>query len=398
MVIGQKARALMIRQRIFHNLDLARVHIGRPAADAVLNEAELHAASRVVIVASRSIVENTPIISAIKEALGSRFVGLYADVVEHVPRSAVFALARYLRDVQADLIVTIGGGTPMDTVKVALICLAENITTDAALDAAAISVDANGARIVPPLAPPPLRQIIVPTTLSGAEFSDLAGCVNTETRVKQLFTGPSIGSASVILDPSLCVYTPEALWFSTGIRAIDHAVESICSRAPEPMADAGALQALRLFSKSLPLNKKEPENLEARLDSQTAVWLACTGLNRTPYGASHGIGHQLGAVSGVPHGYTSCVMLPHVMAFNYEATRERQAWISDALGRPGEAASEIIADLVSSLGMPTRLRDVGVEKSHFDAIADGAMLNAFVRANIRGITRDNIKELLEQAY
>tara|TARA_R110002110_G_scaffold70800_1_gene189498 strand:- start:28065 stop:29231 length:1167 start_codon:yes stop_codon:yes gene_type:complete len=388
----------MIRQRTFHNLDLDRVHIGRPAAEAVLNEAELRGASRVVIVASRSIVDKTPAVSLIKESLGDRFVGLFSDLVEHVPRSAVFAVAGFLRDAKADLVVTIGGGTPMDTIKVALICLAENITTDAALDAAAISVDANGARIVPPLASPPLRQIIIPTTLSGAEFSDLAGCVNTKTKVKQLFTGPGIGSASVVLDPSLCVYTPEHLWFSTGIRAIDHAVESICSRAPEPMADAGALHALRLFSKSLPLNKSEPDNLEARLDSQTAVWLACAGLNRTPYGASHGIGHQLGAVAGVPHGYTSCVMLPHVMAFNQEATRERQGWISDALGRPGDAASEIVADLVSKLGMPARLRDVGVEKSHFDAIADGAMLNAFVRANIREITRDDIIRLLEQSY
>ena len=388
----------MIRPRTFHNLDLDRVHVGIPAHEAVLIEADARSASRVVIVTPQVIVDTTPIVSPIIEALGDRCAGMFTDLIDHVPRSAVFALADYLRDVGADLVVTIGGGTPMDTVKVALICIAENIRAGDALGRAAVSVDADGNRIVPGIADPAFRQVIIPTTLSGAEFSDLAGCVDTEAKVKQLFTSPKIGAASVILDPALCVHTPEPLWFSTGVRAIDHAVETICSSQPEPMADAGALHALRLFSQSLTLNKREPDNLQARLDSQTAVWLACTGLNRTPYGASHGIGHQLGAVADVPHGFTSCVMLPHVMAFNADVTKERQEWIADAMGVPGAPASETVAELISSLGMPTTLREVGVKTEHFEAIADGAMLNAFVRANIKPVDRDDVIDLLERAY
>jgi len=255
----------MVRQRTFHNLLLDRVHVGRPAGEAAAMEAELREARRVVIVTPQVIVDQTPIVQPIIDALGSKFVGIFTDLIDHVPRSAVFALANFFREAKADLVVTIGGGTPMDTVKVALICCAENICTGEALGAVSVSVDENGERIVPDIAPVPFRQIIIPTTLSGAEFSDLAGCVDTETKVKQLFTGRDIGSASVILDPSLCVHTPDSLWFSTGIRAIDHAVETICSSATEPMADAGALHALRLFSKSLRLNKKEPHNIEATL-------------------------------------------------------------------------------------------------------------------------------------
>ncbi|MCZ4296442.1 iron-containing alcohol dehydrogenase [Henriciella marina] len=388
----------MIRPRTFHNLDLARVHIGIPAHEAALLEADTRQASRIVVVAPKVIVDQTPIVTPIIEALGDKCAGLFTDLVDHVPRSAVIALADYLRETKADLVVTIGGGTPMDTVKVALICLAENIAAANEIGRAAVSVDANGNRVVPDVADPPFRQIVIPTTLSGAEFSDLAGCVDTETQVKQLFTSPKIGSASVILDPALCVHTPDQLWFSTGVRAIDHAVESICSSSPEPLADAGALHALRLFGQSLQRTKEEPHNLEARLDCQTAVWLACTGLNRTPYGASHGIGHQLGAVANVPHGLTSCVMLPHVMRYNARATEERQAWIADAMGAPDKPASEIVAELIASLGMPTTLRDVGVKEEHFDAIADGAMLNAFVRANVRPLERKDIISLLERAY
>jgi len=91
-------------------------------------------------------------------------------------------------------------------------------------------------------------------------------------------------------------------------------------------------------------------------------------------------------------------MLPHVMAFNQNAVPERMRWISDALGAEAESASEAVASLISELDMPTRLRDVGVKKSHFGAIADGAMLNAFVRANVKEIKREDVITLLERAY
>ncbi len=123
------------------------------------------------------------------------------------------------------------------------------------------------------------------------------------------------------------------------------------------------------------------------------------GLNRVPYGASHGIGHQLGAVAGVPHGYTSCVMLPHVMAYNEPATAERQQRIANALGKPNQPAAASMGELIASLGMPTRLRDVGVERHHFDAIANGSLANAWVRANAQPITSaDEVLSILERAY
>jgi len=189
------------------------------------------------------------------------------------------------------------------------------------------------------------------------------------------------------------------LWLSTGVRAIDHAVETLCSSAPEPLADAGALESLRLLGRSLPRSAEKPEDFEARLDSQIGVWLACAGLNRVPYGASHGIGHQLGAVAAVPHGYTSCVMLPHVLDFNASHTSEAQKRIAVALGGSSSSAGDAMREVVGKLGLPTRLRDVGVEKHHFEAIAAGAMLNAWVRANPRPIDApEQIIEILERAY
>lgn len=380
-------------------LKLDRTHIGVPLAEAVVAEAEARDAGRVMVVIAGSLARNTSVLEQLEGALGQRFAGNYAETVTHVPRSAALALAEALRASEADMVLTVGGGTCLDTAKMALLCLAEDITDERQLDTFAIRVNEAGDRETPFVARPPLRQIAAPTTLSGAEFSDLSGCVDTKTQVKQLFSGAEIGPAAVILDPALTVHTPMELWLSTGVRALDHAVETLCSSAPMALADAGALHAIRLLGQSLLRNKSEPEDLASRLDSQTAIPLACAGLNRVAYGASHGIGHQLGAVAGVPHGYTSCILLPHVMAYNLEVSGEQQALIAQAMGAASVPAHVSIAELVNTLGMPTRLRDVGVTRDHFDAIASGSLLNAWVRANPRPINHvDHVHEILEAAY
>ncbi|MGH0037992.1 MAG: iron-containing alcohol dehydrogenase [Myxococcota bacterium] len=389
----------MIRPRSIENLRLERVHLGVALAEAVKAEADDRGAERVVVVASKTLSRETSILDPVESALGSRHAGRFHETREHVPRDGVLDLARFLRERRADLVLTIGGGTPIDTVKMALLCLAEDVHTPADLDRFAVSVREDGSRHTPDVASPPLRQIAAPTTLSGAEFSDLSGCVDSETRTKQLFSGREIGPAAVVLDPTITLATPMPLWLSTGVRAIDHAVETLCSSAPEPVADAGALESLRLLGRSLPRTAERPDDLEARLDSQMGVWLACAGLNRVPYGASHGIGHQLGAVAAVPHGYTSCVMLPHVLDFNAAHTNEAQQRIADALGSAGSPAGDVVRNLVAELGLPSRLREVGVERHHFEAIAAGAMANAWVRANPRPVeTAGEITGLLEHAY
>jgi len=256
----------------------------------------------------------------------------------------------------------------------------------------------DGTRHIPKIAPSPVRHIVVPTTLSGAEFSCLGGCSDMERQVKDIYTSPDIGAKAVILDPAVTVHTPEWLWLSTGVRAVDHAVETVCSRRPQPFTDATCLHGLKMLDASLRTTKVDPSNLQARLDSQVGVWLASTGLGRIEWGASHGIGHQLGAVADVPHGHTSCVMLHNVMRYNRSVNADRQALISEALGRPNDDAADLIESLVRDLGMPTRLSDVGVTPEHFDAIARGGMENMMVRTNPRPIRGpEDIKEILQAA-
>jgi alcohol dehydrogenase class IV len=384
---------------VYEFLPQDRVIFGRPASEAVAETADRMAKRRLLIVASRTLNRSTDVVSKIRSALGERCVGVFDECVEHVPRASVLALASAVRNGEPDLIVTVGGGTPIDTVKVMLLALAAGVDDEAGFDGLRIRVGAEGTRVVPVIKDSPLRQVIVPTTLSGAEFSNLGGCTDPARKVKDLYTGRLIGGQVVILDPAVTVYTPPGLWLSTGIRAVDHAVETICSRKPQPFTDATCIHALRLLCKSLPANHADPADLAGRLDSQLAVWLATTGLGRVDWGASHGIGHQLGAVANVPHGHCSCVMLPSVLRWNSSVNAPQQAVVAQAMGAGDGDAAAAVAKLVESLGQPTRLRDVGVRPQHYDAIADGAMQNVFVRSNPRPITEPaQVREMLEMAW
>jgi alcohol dehydrogenase class IV len=389
----------MTEPGIYRFLAQERIVFGEPAAKAVADEADLREARRVLLVASKSPNTKTDAVAGIAQALGGRHVGTYDRTVAHVPRDSVLDLVDECRRLEPDLIVTIGGGTPIDTVKVALVCLAENVTDAAAMDLYHLRVQADGGLHSPAIGTPPLRQIIVPTTLSGAEFSNIGAAVDPETRIKHLYTAREICGDAVILDAAMTVHTPEWLWLSTGMRAVDHAVESICSKSPQPYTDATCKHGLRMLATSLRRTRAAADDLDARLDSQVGVWLASTGLGRIPWGASHGIGHQLGAVADVPHGYCTCVMLPSVLRYNKPINAERQAQVSEAMERPGMEAADAVAELISDLGLPSRLREVGVTMDQFDAIAAGSVGNVFVSQNPRPISEPaQIREILEKAW
>ena len=380
-------------------LPLERVIFGRPAAEAAAEEAARTGANRVFIVASKSIARGTPVVHAIANALGVRSVGLFDRCIAHTPWPSVIDAANAVRAAAPDLILTVGGGTPIDTVKILQICLAHGVTRSEELDALHASIGADGKRIVPEIKPSPVRQIVVPTTLSGAEFSNLGGGTDPRTRLKHSFTGADIGARSVILDPAATVHTPEWLWLSTGVRGIDHAVEALCSIDANAYCDGLALHALRLFAEVLPRTRAAPGDLDARLACQQASWLAASTIARVNYGASHGIGHALGAAADVPHGYTSCVMLPHVMRYNEAATGEKQKMIAGALGRPNVPAADAISELIAALGLPGSLRAVGVRPEQLAAIAAASMKNLWVRTNPQPIRlQEDVMQLLEAAW
>jgi maleylacetate reductase len=371
------------------------VVFGRPAADAVAEEVERCGAGHVFLMASGTLNRSTAEIAKVRQALGPRSVGIFDRMPPHTPRSAVIAAAAAAREAGANLLVTIGGGSVTDGGKAVQLCLANDIRTPEALDA----YRPVGTLGPPPCNPPSVRQITVPTTLSAGEFSAIAGVTDERRRVKELFRHPQIIPRMVVLDPAITRHTPEWLWLSTGIRAVDHCVEGVCSGEANPYADAQALHGLALLSRGLPRVKADPADIEARLDCQIGAWLSMGPLaGGVPMGASHGIGYVLGALFEVPHGYTSCVMLPAVMRWNKPVNAERQALVAAAMGHAGDDAGAVLDAFIGGLGMPRSLAAVKVGPEGFGRIAEGAMETPWVPRNPRPIDGPTqIREILELA-
>jgi len=166
-----------------------------------------------------------------------------------------------------------------------------------------------------------------------------------------------------------------------------------------PYADAQALHGLSLLVRGLPRVKADPGDLVARLDCQIGSWLSMGPLaSGVPMGASHGIGYVLGAMFDIPHGHTSCIMLPAVMRWNKSVNGERQALVAAAMGHPGEDAGDVLDNFIRNLGMPRSLHEVHVAPEHFDSIAKAAMATPWVPRNPRKIDGPaDVREILELA-
>ena len=368
---------------------LDRVIWDTQATDAILNEVERLNVDKVYIVASSTLSKKTDEISKIKNILGNKFVGLFDSCIQHSPLENVIDCVKSVQEKNPDIIITVGGGTPIDTVKVVQLCHSLEINTVADLKKISNKHQNKASKI---------RQIAVPTTLSGGEYSIIGGAMDTKTQLKERYTGSDICPQVVILDPSLTLHTPDWLWLSTAIRSVDHAVEGLCSSSTNPLMPPMALNSLQLFARSLRETFKDREDIFSRSLSQKAVWMIAKNLGNTSMGASHGIGYLLGSIGSVPHGYTSCVMLPAVLKWNESFNKEKQKWISNALGRPKLSAAEAVGELVSDLGLPTTLGEVGIKDDQWDKIADYGLKHPTVLSNPRPITKkDDIIEILKLA-
>ncbi|MGH7043935.1 MAG: iron-containing alcohol dehydrogenase [Acetobacteraceae bacterium] len=380
--------------------DMDRVVYGEAFDQALAREVDRLGARAVFVLASGTLARETDLLDRLRAALGTRIGGVWTRMGAHTPRPDVIAAAAAARAAGADLLLTLGGGSLTDSAKMIGLCLGNDVTDSAGLDAFRARTEPDGRTRRPPTRPPGVRAIAVPTTLSAGEYTAFAGCTDPVRGVKESFAEPLMVPRVVILDPAITVHTPEWLFLSTGIRAVDHAVEDLCAVNAQPFSDGTSLHALRLLARALPAVKADPADVAARLDCQLGAWFSVVGSqNGVTKGASHGIGHVLGGTAGVAHGYTSCIMLPHVLRFNAPATAERQRWVSEALGRSGEPAAEAIAALVAALGLPGRLRDVGVRGDQLDTIARLSMHDRWVHTNPRPIDGPaTVRALLDAAF
>ncbi len=367
-----------------------RVHFGKSVRDALGTEVDRLGAKRVFVAASKTLHRQTGAISLLATTLGDKCVAIFDDIAEHSKLDGVLAAVKTARDAMADLLVGVGGGSIIDGLKIVQLALTENVQTLDDLIALARTRSTK---------PPAIRQIAIPTTLSGAEVTPAGGGTDVERGVKLGFMNPYLVPRVIIYDPALGALTPEWLWLSSAIRGVDHCCEGFLAKNVNPVYEAGLLHGLSLFATSLRRTKQVPGDPFARLDSQMASYLACTNSSRAGSGASHGIGYILGGRYGLHHGHSSCVMLPHVLRWNAQTTAERQKQVSLAMDRPQKSAGDAVAELVADLGLPGRLRDVGIKEDQLSAIADEAARHPVVLSNPRPITgAADVLQILRAAW
>ena len=316
-------------------LQTTRVHFGADALEKLEEEARLY--DRAFVITGRSLNEKTDLIRRVEVLLGGRHAGTFAGVGQHTPGGAVEKAAGEAEMAAVDLLVSVGGGSVIDGTKA----------------------------VARQLGYP--QQVAVPTTLSGAEWAHRVGVTDESAGRKRGFADPKTVPRVVVLDPEATVFTPEKLWLSTGIRALDHAVEGFLYGGDHPITDVTGLKGTRRLIEYLPLSRREPEDLDVRLELQLASWLAYFGPANTPMGLSHELGRRIGASYEVPHGITSCITLaPSLRVMKKRVPDERWHMLSRALG--GEPP-ERVSSLIDELGLPGRLREVGVPEEELEAIA-----------------------------
>ncbi|KAJ9650796.1 hypothetical protein H2198_009901 [Neophaeococcomyces mojaviensis] len=361
-------------------------------------------ASKVYLILSKSLAANHNALELLQQALGDRIVGVRIGMKPHTQWSEVLEIIHETRTLKPDCIITVGAGTLTDAAKVISFALANNAQTEEDLD----SLSAKGNKKQETINPPTIRQISVPTSLSGGEYSSFAGATNDKTKVKTLFTPPVQNPEIVILDPQLACTTPSQIWLSTGVRAIDHCVETLCSLEGKPEADVVATKALEMLTPALLQCQWDPKDPQARFQAQLGSIEAMRSVTfKVPMGASYSIGHQLGPF-GVGHGETSCICLPAVCKYNAlkGANVERQQKVAETLlnlpevqtlmnGRQGDL-SVILDVVIRALGMPRSLKDMNIGRDKLDQLAENTLMDHWAKTNPYPLTEKSaVLELLE---
>lgn len=377
---------------------LERIYFGQAAAESLKRELDLTGAKRVLLVVNRSLLHGRDLLDQVITSIVDRLVGTPVAIGAHTPGSDIMEVVDAARRNAVDLLVAVGGGSVIDGAKIATVCLSEGIATLEQLKAR--RNEASDHSIWPKdLDLEAVRFVGVPVTLAAAEFSWGAGFVD-ENGSKRSLRHALMAPRAVILDPRATMGTPRDLFLSSGVRAIDHAAERLASLHASSFSDAITREALSLLARSLPRIASAPCDIDARSDAQMATWLSVAGEEAgAGAGASHVIGRVLSLHAAIPHGFTSCILLPAVMKWNAVANAERQQRVAGALGNPELAAGDAIGALIAELGLARRLRDFGVTRESLIEIAEIVCASPAIQHNPRPIEGpSDVLEILELAW
>lgn len=321
--------------------------------------------TKALVVTGRSLHDKTDVVKKVENVLKQHnaYGGTFYEIGQHSPVSGIQNGLKAFKAASADIIVSVGGGSPIDASKAILFFYQQE----------------KGGEY--------LRQIAIPTTLSAAEYTVGAGYTNEEGK-KVAVSSPQLAPAGIILDAELTLATPNRLWLSTGMRAVDHAVENLYRPLVPPPIKYLCFAALADLFEYLPKSKASPQDINVRQKLQIASWMSLWPLKLEKYsalGLSHALGHKLGATYSIPHGITSCLTLGPTVALKAQvASQEDKEWLSKALfylreqntgSLEGDVLklSGLINGLVKELGLESNLEEYKVPRTDVPKIAELAV-------------------------
>jgi alcohol dehydrogenase len=349
---------------------------GESTALDVAMEVENLGCKKALIVTDRDLFRNTDIPERIRKALGHLSVGVFSDVEADSGLHIVNHGAKVGKELGADCLVSVGGGSAIDTAKGIAILLKEGGRLQ---DYAGFQV----------LTRPQTPHIVIPTTAgTGSEVTYIAVIKDHEEGRKLLFGDYHILPNVAILDPKMTEGLPPRLTAATGMDAMSHAIEAMHSLQREPMADGMALHAIRLIREFLPTAVKEGKDMTARAQMLIAASMAGAAFSNAQVGIVHALAHTVGAKFKVHHGLANSILLPSCVRYNADACGDIYLNILSAMGvnikrvspdHAGDVLADKIADFTKGLGLPQRLREAGVPQEGLNecseiALSDGAIV------------------------
>lgn len=319
-------------------------------------------------------------------------VSTFTETEGNPSTETVERAARQFQTCGADVIVALGGGSPMDVAKAAAIL---------AVHGGAITNYEGSGKVPGEVVP----MIAIPTTAgTGSEVTPFSVITDHSRDYKLSISSPYLLPDYAILDPELITSLPQSVAAATGIDAMVHAIEAYVSKAATPFSDAMAEKALKLLGGHIRAFASDRSDLEAAGAMLLGSTFAGIAFSFARLGNVHAMAHPVGGYFNVPHGVANAILLPVVLKFNLLADKGRYRTIYDNVARiPSDGYFEPemlvheIRKLTASLGIPASLSEVGVTEDKIGLMAEDAMKSGNVAVNPRETTRRDIEELYRKA-
>jgi acyl-CoA reductase-like NAD-dependent aldehyde dehydrogenase/alcohol dehydrogenase class IV len=341
-------------------------------------------------------VRKAGLVQPVQDVLAEFCAGVFEGVAQDAELHVVDAAAELARELKADCIVSVGGGSVLDTAKAVCVVMRSGGR-------------ANDHIAINRLTEPQAAHIAIPTTAgTGSEVSNVSVLKSRSAGRKVYIVDDHIVPNTAVLDPRFTLTLPKALTVSTGMDAMTHAIEAMTSILAQPISDGQALQAIRMIRANLPRVAANGKDEKARSELQIAATMAGWAFTVAQVGLVHAMAHTIGMLHGVHHGTACGIILPKVMRFNIDFAAGKLALVAQALGvntlgmderTAGLAAAAAIEALMEEVGHPMRLRDMGVPKEGLQAAGVHALADSAALFNARPVGDPRLViELFDQVY